>query len=120
MGPLLLQLLVYPVTDYACSTESHTKFAHGYLLASRDMQYMWNLYIQNERDKVNQYASVLRAESHKDLPPALVVLAEYDVLYDEGYAYAQKLQGSGVPTMVISYPTIHGFINFSKRLQVGK
>lgn len=44
-------------------------------------------------------------------PPALVVVAENDVLRDEGEAYARKLLQAGVPTTSIRYnATLHDFM----------
>lgn len=43
--------------------------------------------------------------------PALVVVAENDVLRDEGEAYARKLLQAGVPTTSIRYnATLHDFM----------
>jgi acetyl esterase/lipase len=44
------------------------------------------------------------------LPSTLVVLAEADILHDEGQAYAARLRQQGVPVVVKVYAgTIHGF-----------
>ena len=42
------------------------------------------------------YAAPLRAASLKDLPPATVLVCEYDPLHDEGVAYAQRLRDNDV------------------------
>lgn len=112
------QLLIYPVTDYACNTVSHKECRTGYLLRSDNMQYMWDLYLKNKEDQDNPYASVLRANNFSNLPPALVIIAEFDPLRDEGYAYAEKLEQAHVKTMVLSYPTIHAFLNLKPKLNI--
>lgn len=50
-------------------------------------------------------------EPHLDgLPPALVVNAEFDVLRDQGLAYAQRLAAAGNAVACRSYPgTLHDF-----------
>lgn len=47
-------------------------------------------------------------EKLKELPPALVQLAENDILFDEGLAYARKLDEAGVPVTIQTY---NGFIH---------
>jgi acetyl esterase len=67
--------------------------------------------LQHEADGANPYASPLRAQSLKGLPPAFVVTAELDPLCDEGNAYAARLKADGVPTQHQCYAgMIHGFL----------
>ncbi|KAF4981609.1 hypothetical protein FZEAL_2621 [Fusarium zealandicum] len=47
--------------------------------------------------------SCLLAPSLKELPPALVLVAGFDVLRDEGIAYAERLKEEGVETELHTY-----------------
>jgi acetyl esterase len=111
-GPGLAgQALVYPVTDAACTTKSFDENAEGYLLAAPTMRWFWDEYLGPDGDPRDPYASVLHTEELHDAPPALVITAEYDVLRDEGEAYAQRLRDAGVEVSSIRYPgMIHGFL----------
>ena len=59
-----------------------------------------------------KYASPLQAslEELKDLPPALIQVAENDILRDEGEAYGRKLEQAGVKVLSVRYNgVIHDF-----------
>ncbi|GMA48029.1 hypothetical protein GCM10025854_22790 [Tetragenococcus muriaticus] len=62
------------------------------------MQWFWNQYTMNKSERNEITASPLKAseEELKDLPEALILTAEADVLRDEGEAYARKLREAGV------------------------
>ncbi|WP_371574669.1 alpha/beta hydrolase [Streptomyces sp. NBC_01314] len=111
--PLVQQVLFYPVTDAAFDTGSYHQFATGYFLRRDGMQWFWDQYTTDEAERARITASPLRAtpEQLKDLPPALVITAEADVLRDEGEAYANKLREAGVPVTAVRYQgIIHDFV----------
>jgi acetyl esterase len=85
------------------------------------MVWFWNHYLRSEADGNSPLASPLRAESLRDLPPALIITAEFDPLRDEGGAYAAKLQEAGVPVTLSRYDgMIHGFFSLGAVLDQGK
>ncbi|MEH0468679.1 alpha/beta hydrolase [Streptomyces sp. B21-097] len=111
--PLVQQVLFYPVTDASFDTGSYRQFAEGYFLRRDGMQWFWDQYTTDEAERAHITASPLRAtaEQLKDLPPALVVTGEADVLRDEGEAYANKLRAAGVPVTAVRFQgIIHDFV----------
>jgi acetyl esterase len=109
------QLLIYPVTDMAAATPSRTRYATGFLLQGRDADQVVDLYLRAEAAAVaDPRASPARTPSLAGAPPALVVLAGFDILRDEGAAYAQALRLAGVPVVEQRAPTlIHGFLHLT-------
>ena len=97
-GPSIkLQVLIYPVIEPDFETEAYRQYQEGHGLTRRGMQWFWEQYIGNRTPDV--HAAPSRADSHNNLPPAHVITAEYDVLRDEGEAYADKRAASGVPNV---------------------
>ncbi|NRF95613.1 alpha/beta hydrolase [Paenibacillus frigoriresistens] len=107
------QLLFYPVTDAAFDTPSYHQFAAGYYLRRDTMQWFWDQYAPNPKQREEIYASPLRAsiEQLKGLPKALIITDEADVLRDEGEAYANKLRQAGVLVTSVRFRgIIHDFV----------
>jgi acetyl esterase len=104
------QILVYPVTDYEFDSASLIDNAKGYFLEKEHMQWFWELYARDESDYADPHFSPLRAHDVAGLAPALVVVAEFDPLRDQGLAYGQRLQAAGVPTEIVHGDGVfHGF-----------
>lgn len=116
---LAFQALIYPVTNLAhFNTESYLHFANGYGLSLQDMQFAQSLYIPNATDRTLPYASPLLTEDLSQLPDTLIITAQFDVLRDEGEAYAERLKQAGNAVQLSRYAgMIHGFIAMSRLLQ---
>jgi cation diffusion facilitator CzcD-associated flavoprotein CzcO/acetyl esterase/lipase len=95
-GPVLRgQVLLTPVTDSDQTTGSYRENAEGFILTADLMRYFWDHYCDPEQ-RGEPTAAPLRGRL-ADLPPAVVVTAEFDPLRDEGNAYADALRAAGVP-----------------------
>jgi acetyl esterase len=102
------QLLIYPVTNVATfETASYAAYASGYGLTASLMRWFGAQYAPSSGQASDPYVSPLLAASHDGLPPATVITAEFDVLRDEGEAYAARLTDAGVPTECIRYNGVH-------------
>jgi acetyl esterase len=115
-GPSLRgQLLFYPVTDYPeVLPESYRTYATGYGLTSAGTLWFWEQYLPHPGAGAHPYASPLRMETAVGLPPTYVVVAEYDVLRDEGEAYAHRMQAAGIATVSRCAEGMnHGFLKFA-------
>jgi acetyl esterase/lipase len=101
------QLLLYPVTDHPSAGHlSYTENAIGYGLEANLMHWFWEQYAP-EISPNNPGISPQRIQKIPALPPTLVVTAEYDVLRDEGIAYAERLRTSGIAVTHIHAPDMH-------------
>ncbi len=114
-GPkLAFQLLIYPIAEHDLDSPSYLANAEGYGLTRDIMAWYWTQYLGRPEDGLSPLASPLKAEDLSGLPPAFVMTAEYDVLRDEGDAYAARLAEAGVTVEHRCYPgQIHGFIQLA-------
>lgn len=112
---LAFQLLIYPATDMRRTAPSHASNGQGYLLTADTMIYFHDHYITDPTHDLDWRASPLLREDLENLPPALVLVAGYDPLRDEGLMYAQRLSEAGNRASLISFERqIHGFVLMGK------
>lgn len=78
------------------------------------MAWFWDHYLAEPGERTNPDASPIRAASLAGLPPALVYVAEFDPLHDEGVAYAEALQAAGVPvTLAEASGQMHAYFQMA-------
>ncbi len=106
-----LQALIYPATDATCEMESHRTYAEGWFLTKGMMDWYYDHYLGKARAAMRDPdVSPLLAERVDGLCPALVYVAGFDPLRDEGRAYAERLNAAGVAARAHCFDTlIHGF-----------
>lgn len=112
-GPRIAgQVLIYPATDLAdLDTQSCRDFGTGFFPTMKDYRFFVARYVPREADRRQAYVSPMRASSVAGLPPALIITAEFDVVRDEGEAYAARLAAAGVPAQQRRFQGVfHGFL----------
>jgi acetyl esterase len=121
---LCLQFLIYPGVAARQDSASHQRLANGYLLDARTIQWFFGHYLRSDADRLDWRFAPLEAEPAVDLQgvaPALIMVAGFDPLHDEGVAYAERLESAGVAVELYDYDgMIHGFFQFAGALDVAK
>jgi acetyl esterase len=104
-GPALAgQILLYPATDLDIERSdrypSLRENASGYILTLESMHWSVETYLPPGADVSDPRISPVRNPDLAGLPPAVVAVAEFDPLRDQGTVYAAQLQQAGVATVV--------------------
>ncbi|WP_132252505.1 alpha/beta hydrolase [Methylobacterium segetis] len=109
-GPAIAaQILLCPVLDGVGEGASRADYASGYFLdaatIARDVEALGLAGL----DLADPRLSPLRAASLAGLPPAIIHTAEYDIVRDDGTAYAARIAEAGVP---VRHTCHRGMIHF--------
>lgn len=112
-GPVLRgQVLIYPCVEMYQRWPSEDENANAPVLTSAGMRTYAHLYLGSRYGAQDWQASPIRAPSHADLPPALIITAGHDPLRDNGTRYADALQADGTSVTLRNHPSaIHGFVS---------
>lgn len=113
-GPTpVLQWLLYPRTDFTAQTRSLSLFSRGFVLTKRDIDWFESQYLRrSDLDRSDPRVSPLLAESLSGLAPALIAVAGFDPLRDEGESYAAALRAAGTAVDLRYLGSLtHGFAN---------
>jgi acetyl esterase len=112
------QMLIYPFTDFRMATPAFEEMqTPGFTV--REATWCVDQYLSSMSEARDVRASPALAEDLSGLPPAFVMTAEFDVLRDDGEAYALALAKAGVPVQLKRYPGVpHGFLSMPPDLGV--
>jgi acetyl esterase len=109
--PVIMQIPIYPATDFTRLYPSSDAFANGYTLDRSGTALMTQHYAA---DPGSLRTSPLLGDL-AGLPPTVLVTASLDPLRDQGRAYAAKLIEAGVPTSYYEGKgLIHGFATYRR------
>ncbi|HET7736328.1 MAG TPA: alpha/beta hydrolase [Nocardioidaceae bacterium] len=110
----MLQVLIQPVTDLVEHRPSQDEFAASPALSAKQVAWFVENYLPEGTDPADPRVSPYRASSLEGLPPALVNLAGFDPLHDDGLAYATALLEAGVPAQVdLEAGLVHGYLSYT-------
>ena len=103
--PVRFQLLIYPATDMTQSFPSHAENAAGPVLTKEAMEWFIGHYMPDATLYPNELASPWFSPDalFRDLPPALIITAQYDPLRDEGEAYGAKMIENGSVASIVRF-----------------
>ena len=114
-GPApVLQWLIYPITDLDAASRSRTLFGDGFVLTKHDIDWFRAQYLSgSDVRSTDPRVSPLLADDLSGLPPALIAIAGFDPLRDEGRAFADALHAAGNTVDLRTMGSLtHAFINF--------
>jgi len=118
---VLLQVLMYPVTDSSLQTGSWLEFAEGPVITLKTALEAWQMYVPNIAERQNADAAPIFAAKLVGSASALIIIAGYDPLRDEGIAYAARLEQAGVKVKTSIYKEMpHGFFQMAGYIDDGK
>lgn len=107
---LIGQALIYPVVCHAFDSSTMQAYGGTHILSEDVMRWFSASYLRSPADASDPYAAPLACPDLSRLPPALVALAEFDVLRADGRDFAAALAAAGVSTSVVHFSgTPHGF-----------
>lgn len=109
--PVVAQLLMYPAVDLTGTYPSHDHYATGHILTRATMAHFCATYVPDVDRRTDGDASPIHATTLTTAPSYLVI-AQCDVLRDQGVAYAERLRTAGSAVQVEEVPgTLHGFMS---------
>jgi acetyl esterase len=113
--PPAAQFLVYPPTDSVTERPGQALFGAGYFLDQADRDDFTRFYLDGTGVAPGDpRVSPLHARDLGGMAPTLVVSAGFDLLRDEGEAYAAALLEAGTPTRLLRVAEHgHGFIHMT-------
>ena len=120
---ICFQQLIYPMLDDRNVTPSSHYIDHPKMWTRQANIAAWGALLGSPAgaEGVSPYASPARAADLSGLPPAFIIVGEFDMFLDEDIEYAQRLTRAGVPTELHVFPgAFHGSERYLPKSQTSK
>lgn len=118
---IICQLLIYPIISPNFDSPTYLEYGKGFLFDREKLIWCWDLYAPDTIDRRNPYLSPIYSTGLQNLPPAIIVTAEFDPLRHEGEAYAKRLREAEVSVIFKRFNgMIHGFLNWDESIDQAK
>ncbi|MBN2738492.1 MAG: alpha/beta hydrolase [Spirochaetales bacterium] len=110
--------LLYPALDMTrLDNHAYQSYSKGFLLSKSDILYFRKQYLPHESDWNHPYVSPLNHPIPANMPPCLILTAQFDILSQEGQEFAQKLKAANIPVEYKMYKGVaHGFMTITHLL----
>ncbi|MCB1398158.1 MAG: alpha/beta hydrolase [Rhodobacter sp.] len=106
------QLLIYPAVDARMQTRTMQELRQAYVLPVDRIGWYIDQYLPQGQDRLDPRLSPVLSPHLAAQPPACVIVAGHDPLWDDGLMQAEALEQAGVPVEILRYPgQIHIFVS---------
>ena len=98
-------VLLWPVTSASSDWKSYALYGGERFLTAPLMKWMFGKYVSDPAQRGNDLMSPVRASAERlrGLPATLIVVAENDILRDEGEAMGRRLDEAGVEVTTVRF-----------------
>ncbi|SDO02372.1 acetyl esterase [Lutimaribacter pacificus] len=114
------QLLIYPAVDARMTSQSMQSLKDQPLLPVVRIRWYLDQYLPETQDRLDPRVSPLFSPHLVGQPPAMIVVAGHDPLWDDGQAHAAALRDAGVAAELAEFPgQVHAFASLTKVVPQG-
>lgn len=119
---VVFQLLIYPALTFGKDFSSYEQYGRGFWLDATTMEWFQSQFLDPDRaDKDDSRLHPLFTDRPGDAPPAILAIAEYDILRDEAMAYHHRLKEHGVDSQLLYFDELgHNFLLMAGRIKAAK
>jgi acetyl esterase/lipase len=115
------QILVYPVAGDDMTTPSYQENANQVPLGKADMEWFVSHVFETPDEAADPRLDLVARDDLAGLPPATVILAEFDPLRSEGETYGRLLEEAGGEIETRVFPSVtHEFFGMAKVVEQAK